>query len=82
MLLRDGELKDEERQLLADLCQLVPEIKRAQELAHSFIALVKERKTERLRQQLIEATRSAIPEVVGFARDHRGLRGGPGGTSL
>jgi transposase len=68
MLLRPEALKDEERQLLADLCQLAPEIKRAQELAQGFTAIVKGRQAEQLRAWLIEATRSELPEFVGFAR--------------
>lgn len=67
-LLLAEKLKEDEQQMVAELCELAPEIKRAQELAQGFVAIVKERKVEQLRPWLIEATRSAIPEFVGFAR--------------
>ena len=50
------------------LRRLSPEVVRAQELAVSFIEIVKERQSDDLRQWLIEALRGEIPEVVSFAR--------------
>jgi transposase len=67
-LLLAEKLKEDERQTVADLCRLAPEIKQGRELAQGFAAIVKERKADRLREWLIEAARSDLPEFVGFAR--------------
>lgn len=67
MLLRPDEQKDEDRQTMELLCRLSPEVARAQELALSFVEVVKERRSDELRGWLIEAQRSEIPEFASFA---------------
>jgi transposase len=67
MLLRPEELTDDEKPVAGLLLRLSPEMVRAQELALSFIGVVKERRADDLRQWLIEALRSEIPEFVTFA---------------
>jgi transposase len=67
MLLRPESLTDEEKPVAELLCQLSPEVGRAQELALSFVGVVKERRADELRQWLIDALRSQIPEFVSFA---------------
>lgn len=47
--------------------RLSPEVRRAQELALSFVDVVKERRVEDLRRWVIEAQRSEISEFVGLA---------------
>lgn len=67
MLLRPAGLEGEEKRAVELLCRLSPEVRRAQELALSFVELVKERRVDGLRQWLIDAQCSEIPEFVGFA---------------
>jgi transposase len=67
LLLRPEELKDEEKKVAETLCRLSPEVKRAQQLALSFVAVVKERRADELRAWLIEAQRSEVAEFVTFA---------------
>ena len=67
MLLRPDELTDEEQPVVELLRQLSPEVARAQELALSFIGLVKERRADGLRAWLIGAQRSEVAEFVSFA---------------
>jgi transposase len=67
MLLRPGELTDEEKQTAELLCRLSPEVGRAQELALSFIEVIKERRVDDLRGWLVEAQRSGVAEFVTFA---------------
>jgi len=67
MLLRPEGLEDEEQQAVELLCWLSPEVARARQLALSFVEVVKERRTDELRQWVIEALRSEIPEFVTFA---------------
>jgi transposase len=67
MLLRPEKLNDEEKKVVDDLCQFLPEVRRAQELARDFFAIVKERKAEALRVWLIDALKSQIPEFINFA---------------
>jgi transposase len=67
MLLRPEELKDEEKKVAETLCRLSPEVKRAQQLALSFVEVVKERRADELRAWLIEAQRSEVAEFVTFA---------------
>jgi transposase len=67
MLLRPDELTDEEKPVVELLCRLSPEVRQAQQLAVSFIEVIKERRSADLRQWLIEAQRSEIAEFVGFA---------------
>jgi transposase len=67
MLLRPEGLEAEERQTVELLCRLSPEVGRAQEMALSFVGVVKERRANDLRGWIIEAQRSGIPEFVTFA---------------
>jgi transposase len=68
MLLQPEKLKDEEQKMVELLCHLSPEIKRAQELAMDFIDLIRERRVDELREWLIKAARSELPEFRRFAR--------------
>jgi transposase len=67
MLLRPDELTDEEKPVAELLRKLSPEVGRSQELALSFIELVKERRTDGLRGWIINAQRSEIAEFASFA---------------
>ena len=67
MLLRPYELTDEEKPVVELLRQLSSEVRRAQELALSFVEVVKERRVADLRGWLIEAGRSEVAEFVTFA---------------
>jgi transposase len=67
MLLRPDELTAEEKPVVELLRRLSPEVGQAQELALSFIGLVKERRPDDLRGWLIEAGRSGVAEFVTFA---------------
>ena len=67
MLLRPEQLKDEEKKTVDDLCQFLPEVRSAQELARGFFAIVRERKADALRAWLIDAVKSQVPEFVNFA---------------
>ncbi len=67
MLLRPEKLKDEEQKIIEHLCQLSPEVSKAQELARGFIGIVRERRVDELREWLISALRSELPEFVSFA---------------
>ena len=67
MLLRPEELKDEEKKVAETLCRLSPEVKRAQQLALSFVEVIKERRADELRGWLIDAQRSEVAEFVSFA---------------
>jgi transposase len=67
LLLRPDELTDEERPVVELVRRLSPEVARAQELALSFIELVKERRVDDLRGWLIEVVRSDVAEFRSFA---------------
>lgn len=67
MLLRPDDLTDEEKPVVELLRQLSPEVARSQELALSFIELIKERRADELREWLINAQRSEVAEFVTFA---------------
>jgi transposase len=67
MLLQPEKLKEEEQKIIELLCRLSPEIARAQELALNFVELIRERRVDELRQWLIAALRSGVPEFIGFA---------------
>jgi transposase len=67
MLLRPGELTDEEKETAELLCRLSPEVGRARELALSFVEVIKERRADDLRGWLIEAGRSGVAEFRSFA---------------
>jgi transposase len=69
MLLRPGELTDEQKKTAELLRRLSPEVGRALELALSFIEIIKERRAEGLRGWLIEAQRSEVAEFVSFANE-------------
>ena len=67
MLLRPEKLKDEEQKLVELLYHLSPEIARAQELALSFLSIIRGRHIAGLREWLIKAARSEFPEFRRFA---------------
>lgn len=67
MLLRPEELEDEEQRMAELLCRLAPEVGQAQQLALSFVEVIKERRADELRGWIIQAQRSEIPEFVTFA---------------
>jgi transposase len=67
MLLRPEKLKDEEEKIVEDLCQFLPEVRGAQELARGFFGIVRERKADELRAWLIDALKSQMPEFKNFA---------------
>lgn len=67
MLLRPGELTDEEKETAELLCRLSPEVGRARELALNFVEVVKERRVDELRGRLVEAPRSGVAEFITFA---------------
>jgi transposase len=67
MLFRPEELTDEEKKTVELLCRLSPEVRQAQQLALSFVEVVKERRANELRGWLIEAGRSGVAEFVTFA---------------
>lgn len=78
MLLRGDDLTDEQKPVVELLRKLSPEVRRAQQLALSFVGLVKERRADELRGWLIEAGRSGVAEFVTFANgitsDFRAVR--------
>ncbi len=67
MLLRPDDLTAEEKPVAELLRRLSPEVARSQELALSFVEVIKERRADELRGWIIEARRSEIPEFVSFA---------------
>lgn len=67
LLLRPGDLKDEEKPVVELLRRLSPEVARSQELALSFIELVKERDADGLREWLISAQRGGVAEFITLA---------------
>jgi transposase len=67
MLLGPGELENEERELIDNLCRLSPEVKTAQELAISFIEMIRERRAERFDEWVSQVMESRIPELKSFA---------------
>lgn len=67
MLLRREELTDEDKKTVELLHRLSPEVGQAQQLALSFIEVVKERRSDELRGWLINARRSGVAEFVSFA---------------
>ncbi len=67
MLLRPKKLKDEEKKIVEDLCQLLPELRKAQEWARGFMGIVRERKADALRAWLIAALKSQVPESMNKA---------------
>lgn len=67
MLLRPDELTDEEKPVVELLRRLSPEVARSQELALSFVEVIKERRADELRGWIVQAQRSEIAEFVSFA---------------
>ncbi len=67
MLLRPKKLKDEEKKIVEDLCQLLPEVRRVRDLARGFMGIVRERKADALRAWLIAALKSQLPEFMNKA---------------
>lgn len=67
LLLRPDELTDEEKPVAELLCRLSPEVARSQELALSFLGLIKERDADGLREWLVSAQRSEVAEFITFA---------------
>jgi transposase len=67
MLLRPDELTDEQENTAAPLCRLSPELSRAQQLALSFVEVIKERRADGLREWIISAQRSEVAEFQSFA---------------
>jgi transposase len=67
MLLRPNELTDEQKVTAELLCRLSPEVRQAQQLAVSFVEVIKERRTDGLREWLISAQRSEVAEFITFA---------------
>ena len=68
MLLRPKRLKAEEQKTVELLCRLSPTIAHAQELALNFLSIIRERRVDGLREWLIKAARSELPEFCRFAR--------------
>ena len=67
MLLKSEELDGKELKLIDNLCRLSPAVKAAQELANSFIAMIRERRSERFDDWIGQAMGSHIPELKAFA---------------
>jgi transposase len=67
MLLKPEELEEKERKMIDHLCRLSPEVKAAQELASSFIAMIRERRAERFDGWIGQVVESHIPELKSFA---------------
>ncbi len=68
MLLRPEKLKDDEQKVVELLHRLSPDVVRAQELARDFGKMIKERRVAGLREWIITALKSKLPEFVSFAR--------------
>ena len=68
MLLQREKLRDEEQKMVELLCQLSPEIARAQKLAVDFVEIVRRRRADDLREWLVAALRSEVVEFRSFAR--------------
>jgi len=67
MLLKPEELENKEREMIDHLCRLSPEVKAAQELALSFIEMIRERRAERFDDWISQVMESRIPELKSFA---------------
>jgi transposase len=67
MLLKPEELEEKERKMIDHLCRLSPEVKAAQELASSFIVMIRERRAERFDGWISQVVESRIPELKSFA---------------
>jgi transposase len=67
MLLKPEELDEKERKMIDNLCRLSPIVKAAQELANSFIAMIRERRAEGFDSWIGQVMESHIPELKAFA---------------
>jgi transposase len=76
----EKELKEEEKEFVAQLTRLSPEIEQAKVMAESFRKMVVERDEKALESWIGEAGASGIKEIVGFAegltRDKEAVAGG------
>lgn len=68
MLLRPEKIKDDEQKVVELLRRLTPVIAQAQELARSFVEMIKKRRVDELRGWIIAALKSESPEFRSFAR--------------
>lgn len=67
MLLRPEKLNDDAQKVVELLNRLSPEVARAQNLACGFVEIIKERRVDGLREWIITALKSKLPEFVSFA---------------
>lgn len=67
MLLKPEELETKEQEMIERLCRLSPEVKAAQELALSFLEMVRERRAERFDDWISQVIDSRLPELKSFA---------------
>jgi transposase len=66
MLLKPEEMEAKEREMVDHLCRLSPEVKVAQELALSFMEMIRERRAERFDGWISQVMESRIPELKSF----------------
>jgi transposase len=67
MLLRPEKLKDGEQRIVELLHRLSPDVAKAQELAGRFVKMIRERQADALREWIVSALKSNLPEFVSFA---------------
>jgi transposase len=67
MLLKPEGLENKECEMIDHLCRLSPEVNAAQELALSFIEMIRERRAERFDDWINQVVESRIPELKSFA---------------
>ena len=67
MMLKPEELEEEQRDMLDRLCNRSAEVKRAKDLALSFLRMVRQRQAERLDGWISEVKESRIPELESLA---------------
>ena len=67
MLLKPEGLENKECEMIDHLCRLSPEVKAAQELALSFIEMIRDRRAERFPGWISQVMESRIPELKSFA---------------
>jgi transposase len=68
MILQPEKLDDRQYSVLERLCQLIPQVEKAKELAQEFSRIVRGRSPTELCEWLRSATRSRLEEFVSFAR--------------
>jgi transposase len=68
MLLQPEKLKDAEQNMVELLCHLSPEIRQAQELALNFVGIIREQRVDELREWLVKAACSGLPEFRRFGK--------------